>query len=267
MSSSESPTRRSCRPGRRWRRPSGPRRRRCAPDAPSKWPPPTGLSGTVHPTGSGRVTKLPPPSPTPEPASRRADNQSRRHRPTRRAQHGDLGHPGFDGIGCWSPIESAWVRRHGSSSRPVFAAIAAGDGGPRRSSPFCSLSRWSRQGWRSSSEVPRKNSSGLRRDSSGLRLPVSLSRRPSPSVTVILELPYASDWRPTRSNPDRDTEIGLVDTLTATRYAGTLEGHISSVYAVAFAPDGQTLASASTTGRCCCGIWPTGPGRAVSANG
>ena len=47
--------------------------------------------------------------------------------------------------------------------------------------------------------VPRKNSSGLRRNSSGLRLLVSLSRRPSPSVTVILELPYALDWRPTRS--------------------------------------------------------------------
>ena len=36
-------------------------------------------------------------------------------------------------------------------------------------------------------------------------------------------------------HPDRDTEFGLIDTLTATHYAGTLEGHASDVTSVAFA--------------------------------
>lgn len=49
-------------------------------------------------------------------------------------------------------------------------------------------------------------------------------------------------------HPDRDTEFGLLDTLTTTHYAGTLEGHTSSVDLLAFTPDGRTLASADGNG-------------------
>ena len=46
--------------------------------------------------------------------------------------------------------------------------------------------------------------------------------------------------------PNDDTRSGLAQTLLNTRYAGILTGHSDSVHAVAFAPDGYTIASAST---------------------
>jgi WD40 repeat protein len=47
---------------------------------------------------------------------------------------------------------------------------------------------------------------------------------------------------------DAETQASLVNTLTATRYAGTLGDHSDAVYAVAFAPDGHTLASSAGNG-------------------
>ena len=51
-----------------------------------------------------------------------------------------------------------------------------------------------------------------------------------------------------RIHPDGETHASLVNTLTTTRYAHTLTGHTGPVYSVAFAPDGTTLATASTDG-------------------
>ncbi len=48
-----------------------------------------------------------------------------------------------------------------------------------------------------------------------------------------------------RLYPGGETRAGLVDSLTTTPYSGTLTGHTGSVSAVAFAPDGRTLATAS----------------------
>ena len=52
----------------------------------------------------------------------------------------------------------------------------------------------------------------------------------------------------------------LADRAEPRRLGEPLTGHTDRVLSVAFAPDGQTLASARRRqGRCCCGIWPTGP--------
>ena len=48
--------------------------------------------------------------------------------------------------------------------------------------------------------------------------------------------------------PGGETRASLVNTLTTTRYAGTLADHAGSVTAVAFAPDGRTLATGDSTG-------------------
>jgi WD40 repeat protein len=46
-----------------------------------------------------------------------------------------------------------------------------------------------------------------------------------------------------RIHPDGETRASLVNTLTTTRYAATLTGHSGKTDPVAFAPDGQTLAT------------------------
>ena len=46
-------------------------------------------------------------------------------------------------------------------------------------------------------------------------------------------------------HPDSQTRASLMNTLISTRAAGTLTGHTDAVAAVAFAPDGRTLATAS----------------------
>jgi WD40 repeat protein len=46
-----------------------------------------------------------------------------------------------------------------------------------------------------------------------------------------------------RIHGDGETYASLVDTLTGSHYAATLTGHTASVYEVAFAPDGRTLAT------------------------
>jgi WD40 repeat protein len=46
-------------------------------------------------------------------------------------------------------------------------------------------------------------------------------------------------------DPSSETRSALLDELLATSYAGTLTGHTGGVTAVAFAPDGHTLATAS----------------------
>src|SRR6266545_1001136 len=51
-----------------------------------------------------------------------------------------------------------------------------------------------------------------------------------------------------RIHPDGQTQASLVNTLIATNYAATLTGHSVSVSAVAFVPDGRTLATASNDG-------------------
>ena len=48
-----------------------------------------------------------------------------------------------------------------------------------------------------------------------------------------------------RIHPDKETQAGLTHLLVNTRLSGVLEGHIAPVNAVAFAPDGRTLATAS----------------------
>ncbi|MGH3837275.1 MAG: TIR domain-containing protein [Pseudonocardiaceae bacterium] len=48
-----------------------------------------------------------------------------------------------------------------------------------------------------------------------------------------------------RIHPDAQARASLVNTLTATPYAGTLTGHTDDVNAVAFSPDGTTVATAS----------------------
>jgi len=46
-------------------------------------------------------------------------------------------------------------------------------------------------------------------------------------------------------HPDKETHASLSRTLISTRYSGVLEGHTAAVYAVAFAPGGRSLATAS----------------------
>src|SRR5207342_1492085 len=48
-----------------------------------------------------------------------------------------------------------------------------------------------------------------------------------------------------RIHPDPETQAGLAHLLVNTRFSGVLEGHTGAVSAVAFAPDGHTLATAS----------------------
>jgi WD40 repeat protein len=48
-----------------------------------------------------------------------------------------------------------------------------------------------------------------------------------------------------RLNPDGETRSSLLNTLTAGPYVGTLTGHKAAIKSVAFAPDGDTLASSS----------------------
>jgi WD40 repeat protein len=48
-----------------------------------------------------------------------------------------------------------------------------------------------------------------------------------------------------RIHPDGETHASLVNTLTSTHYANNLTGHRETVYSVAFAPDGRTLATGS----------------------
>ena len=60
----------------------------------------------------------------------------------------------------------------------------------------------------------------------------------------------------------------LADRATPRRLGEPLTGHTDAVTSVAFAPDGRTLATVDgdDDGRCCCGIWPTGPSRAASVS-
>ena len=64
-------------------------------------------------------------------------------------------------------------------------------------------------------------------------------------------------------HPDPETQAGLAHILVDTRFSSMLE--TGEVYAMAFAPDGHTLATAGGTRRCCCGTSPTRSGRAGSA--
>jgi WD40 repeat protein len=48
-----------------------------------------------------------------------------------------------------------------------------------------------------------------------------------------------------RIHPDEETQSGLVHLLVSTRYSGVLDHHMEIVNAVAFAPDGRSLATAS----------------------
>ena len=61
----------------------------------------------------------------------------------------------------------------------------------------------------------------------------------------------------------------MADRAKPRRLGEPLTGHSDGVISVAFAPDGQTLATSAaigTMGRCCCGTWPTGPSRAASVS-
>ena len=54
----------------------------------------------------------------------------------------------------------------------------------------------------------------------------------------------------------------VTDPIRPRRLGDPLTGHTGGVTAVAFAPDGHTLATASDDRRCCCGMSPIRRGRA-----
>src|SRR5262249_7071827 len=63
------------------------------------------------------------------------------------------------------------------------------------------------------------------------------TRRTDPRTALLLGL--AAD----RLNPDGETRSSLLNTLTAGPYIDMLTGHKAAIRSVAFAPDGDTLAS------------------------
>ena len=80
-------------------------------------------------------------------------------------------------------------------------------------------------------------------------------------------------WRSPRTGapwpPPADDRTVLLwdvtDPARPRRLGDPLTGHTGAVYAVAFAPDGRTLATASPDQRCCCGT-PVRPQRCQSAS-
>jgi WD40 repeat protein len=65
-----------------------------------------------------------------------------------------------------------------------------------------------------------------------------------------------------RISPGDETKASLIHDLAGTRYLGTLEGRTGSMYAMAFSPDGRTLATAGASSEASVVLWdrsdPTG---------
>ena len=61
-----------------------------------------------------------------------------------------------------------------------------------------------------------------------------------------------------RMRPTPDLYTALINAGN-TALSTPLAGHTNAVYAVAFSPDGHTLATGSATRRCGCGTSPTRP--------
>ena len=81
---------------------------------------------------------------------------------------------------------------------------------------------------------------------SGSRPPACWSPKPKPHSTPATRGPrYGSARPPTASIPTRKPRPAWSTSLVNTRFAGSSTGHTDTVHAVAFAPDGHTLATAS----------------------